>query len=90
MNSVLRSYDVARNARNEIISRVVVTHELNGLGVFFCHRDTEPKLLAWYAQTPSANAVGLIMAAEVCARRIADKLIDSDAQHTTLPEFEQR
>lgn len=87
MNSVLRSYDVARNARAEIISRVVVTHELNGLGVFFCHRDTEPRLLAWYAQSPTANAVGLIVAAEVFARRVADNLIDSG---TPLPEFQQR
>lgn len=90
MNSVLRSYDVARNARGEIVSRVVVTHEHNGIAVFFVHRNTEPKLFAWYSQSPAVNAVGQIMAAEVFGRRLADDLINNGIDQVPLRKFEQR
>lgn len=90
MNGVLRAYDVAKNARAETIARIVVTHEANGIAIWYAHRSADPRLLAWYTQTPRDNVAGRIAAAEVHARRLADDVINHGAQHAPSMRFEQR
>lgn len=90
MNGLIESFAIDRAEGGEVLSSVVLTAEQNGFAIWFLCRAADPRLLAWHGLTPLRNSAGVLTAATVEARRIAQEAIAHGTEMAAHRRFEQR
>lgn len=88
LTATIKTHVIERTEAGATVARVIATREANGCAIWYEHRNTTPRLIAWHSFLPTHSAMGVIAAAKVHAQRIAREATTHGADFAALRSFE--